>query len=167
MMGPSLRNTNVIKYQRDETKVRARKKPDGIRPSGFGLFCVCKCCWDLRRDSGKEKIFANGESKTDAKGNGFRKKIQRLEGEFALCRIVFGQSDTKEPIKKNNNTRYFCFPKNGYAKCVGGQKVSFTVLGDVQRIRFKTEPALSLVPEALAPPKGCWPTTAPVGLSLM
>ena len=28
-------------------------------------------------------------------------------------------------------------------------------------------PALSLVPEARAPPNGCWPTTAPVGLSLM
>src|SRR5262245_21846886 len=28
-----------------------------------------------------------------------------------------------------------------------------------------TPPALSFVPEARAPPKGCWPTTAPVGLS--
>ena len=27
-------------------------------------------------------------------------------------------------------------------------------------------PALSLVPDARAPPNGCWPTTAPVGLSL-
>ncbi|SKZ41302.1 Uncharacterised protein [Mycobacteroides abscessus subsp. abscessus] len=38
---------------------------------------------------------------------------------------------------------------------------------DVQRIRFAFEPALSLVPDARAPPNGCWPTTAPVGLSLM
>ena len=38
---------------------------------------------------------------------------------------------------------------------------------EVQRIRLNTEPALSLVPEAREPPKGCWPTTAPVGLSLM
>ena len=29
------------------------------------------------------------------------------------------------------------------------------------------EPALSFVPLARPPPKGCWPTTAPVGLSLM
>ena len=34
-------------------------------------------------------------------------------------------------------------------------------------MRFILEPALSLVPEARAPPKGCCPTTAPVGLSLM
>ena len=32
--------------------------------------------------------------------------------------------------------------------------------------RFSFEPALSLVPDARAPPNGCWPTTAPVGLSL-
>ncbi len=32
--------------------------------------------------------------------------------------------------------------------------------------RSENAPALSLVPEALAPPNGCWPTTAPVGLSL-
>ena len=30
-----------------------------------------------------------------------------------------------------------------------------------------SEPALSLVPLARAPPNGCCPTTAPVGLSLM
>jgi hypothetical protein len=36
-----------------------------------------------------------------------------------------------------------------------------------QRSRFSFEPALSFVPEARAPPNGCWPTTAPVGLSLM
>jgi hypothetical protein len=31
--------------------------------------------------------------------------------------------------------------------------------------RLSCEPALSFVPEAAAPPNGCWPTTAPVGLS--
>jgi hypothetical protein len=36
-----------------------------------------------------------------------------------------------------------------------------------QRSRFSFDPALSFVPEARAPPKGCWPTVAPVGLSLM
>src|SRR4028118_1817256 len=41
------------------------------------------------------------------------------------------------------------------------------VRGDVQRTRLSMEPALSLVPEAREPPKGCWPTTAPVGLSLV
>jgi hypothetical protein len=38
---------------------------------------------------------------------------------------------------------------------------------DTHLIRLKTEPALSSVPLAVAPPNGCWPTTAPVGLSLM
>ena len=44
--------------------------------------------------------------------------------------------------------------------------VSLIVRGDTQRIRFHIEPALSFVPDARAPPNGCWPTTAPVGLSL-
>ena len=48
-----------------------------------------------------------------------------------------------------------------------GEKVSFTEWALTQRIIFKVVPALSLVPEARAPPKGCWPTTAPVHLSLM
>ena len=37
--------------------------------------------------------------------------------------------------------------------------------GETQRSRFSIEPALSFVPLARAPPNGCWPTTAPVGLS--
>ena len=49
---------------------------------------------------------------------------------------------------------------------VAGTNVSLIVRAEVQRSRFCGEPALSLVPEARAPPKGCWPTTAPVGLSL-
>src|SRR6266571_7241959 len=39
--------------------------------------------------------------------------------------------------------------------------------GETQRRRLSAAPALSLVPEARPPPKGCWPTTAPLGLSLM
>ena len=58
-------------------------------------------------------------------------------------------------------------PKNGYLKSVGVRKFSLMVLGETQRSRFQTEPALSFVPEARAPPNGCCPTTAPVGLSLM
>jgi hypothetical protein len=38
---------------------------------------------------------------------------------------------------------------------------------EAQRNKFNGEPALSFVPEALAPPNGCCPTTAPVGLSLI
>lgn len=36
-----------------------------------------------------------------------------------------------------------------------------------KRMVFHTVPTLSLVPDALAPPKGCWPTTAPVGWELI
>ena len=45
-------------------------------------------------------------------------------------------------------------------------EVSLIVRGETQRIRFQIEPALSFVPDAREPPNGCWPTTAPVGLSL-
>ena len=44
--------------------------------------------------------------------------------------------------------------------------VSLIDRGETQRIRFHIDPALSFVPEARAPPNGCCPTTAPVGLSL-
>ena len=54
----------------------------------------------------------------------------------------------------------------GIAVVRGGTNVSLIVRGLTQRIRFHIEPALSFVPDARAPPKGCWPTTAPVGLSL-
>jgi hypothetical protein len=39
----------------------------------------------------------------------------------------------------------------------------FTDRGLAKRIMFHTVPALSFVPDARAPPKGCWPTTEPVG----
>ena len=50
---------------------------------------------------------------------------------------------------------------------VGAANVSLMARGETQRIRFRMLPALSLVPDPRAPPNGCWPTTAPVGLSLM
>src|SRR2546430_17410068 len=55
---------------------------------------------------------------------------------------------------------------NGSLKLRGGTKVSFTARGLTQRIKLSRLPALSFVPLARAPPKGCCPTTAPVGLSL-
>lgn len=53
------------------------------------------------------------------------------------------------------------------AQTSGGEKFSLIDLMDTHRIRLSSLPALSFVPEARAPPKGCWPTTAPVDLSLM
>lgn len=58
-------------------------------------------------------------------------------------------------------------PWYGYRHWVAGTNVSLIVLGLIQRRRFRLEPALSFVPLMRAPPNGCWPTTAPVGLSLM
>ncbi len=49
---------------------------------------------------------------------------------------------------------------------VGGTKVSLMVRVEIHLIKFSAEPALSLVPDAREPPNGCWPTTAPLGLSL-
>src|SRR5215213_9082226 len=61
---------------------------------------------------------------------------------------------------------YFSAMK-GYVKSRGGANVSLIVRALTQRTRFSFEPALSFVPDPRAPPNGCWPTTAPVGLSLM
>merc|ERR1711924_23368 len=48
-----------------------------------------------------------------------------------------------------------------------GTMVSLMDRTDVHRRRLNRDPDLSLVPEARAPPKGCWPTMEPVDLSLM
>jgi hypothetical protein len=50
---------------------------------------------------------------------------------------------------------------------VGALNVSLMVRVLTHRVRFNFDPALSFVPDARAPPKGCCPTTAPVGLSFM
>jgi len=46
---------------------------------------------------------------------------------------------------------------------VGVTNVSLTIRGETQRNKFCADPALSLDPEARAPPNGCCPTTAPEG----
>lgn len=57
------------------------------------------------------------------------------------CPPMYVHTATQSTARKNNNTIYLN--------------------------KFKYDPALSLVPDIRAPPKGCWPTTAPVGLSLI
>jgi hypothetical protein len=71
-------------------------------------------------------------------------------------------TDTDQTIGWNQGS-----PMNGYWNRLGGTKFSLMERGETQRCRFSMLPALSLVPEALEPPNGCCPTTAPVGLSLM
>lgn len=50
------------------------KSRTGYARPALGLFCVGKRCWGLRRDSGKEKIFAKRLSKRDAKGEPWKSK---------------------------------------------------------------------------------------------
>ncbi len=69
-------------------------------------------------------------------------------------------------IAKTTPLARYCSAMCGYSTRVGGTKFSAKVRIETHRRRFAIEPALSLVPDARAPPKGCWPTTAPVGLSL-
>src|SRR3990170_5059813 len=78
---------------------------------------------------------------------------------WAICTCVYRGAEAA-------GDNYFS-RMNGYSKLVAGEKVSLMVRGLVQRIRLRGPPALSLVPEPRAPPKGCSPTMAPVGLSLM
>ena len=71
------------------------------------------------------------------------------------------------PLPHREGDEAYSSSMNEYRYWVGGAKFSFTLRADTQRRRFILEPALSLVPLARPPPKGCCPTTAPVGLSLM
>ena len=72
-------------------------------------------------------------------------------------------SRMREPLGASSGSRQ---PKKGYRQSLGGLKFSLIERGLTQRSRFSALPALSFVPEALEPPNGCIPTTAPVGLSL-
>ena len=76
---------------------------------------------------------------------------------------------TSGTIRGIQDTRdYAANPTGGWYRQgsveLGGTNVSETVLTETQRSRLNRLPALSLVPDARAPPKGCCPTTAPVGL---
>lgn len=55
----------------------------------------------------------------------------------------------------------------GYATCLVGANSSLMARMFTKRVKRLALPALSSVPLALEPPKGCWPTTAPVLLQLM
>lgn len=98
---------------------------------------------------------------------GGKKQFGRVEtcDEAALQRARRAASRRAAPLPTLRRRPYF--PRNGYRQSVGGVNVSLIDRGDTQRMRLPGAPALSLVPLARLPPKGCWPTTAPVGLSLM
>lgn len=56
--------------------------------------------------------------------------------------------------------------RTGVLRRRGHSSRRFTDRGLRKRIELHTVPTLSSVPDARAPPNGCSPTTAPVGLSL-
>ena len=75
----------------------------------------------------------------------------------------------------NNQNTFLCvlnkltYPQSrleGYWNSSRPTKFSLMLLALIKRQKMLTLPALSFVPLALAPPKGCWPTTAPVHFSL-
>lgn len=85
-----------------------------------------------------------------------------LHGRAGLRHLAGGREQLSQFVV--HRVSYFMW---GWEWSVGGTKVSLIERVLVQRIRFCAAPALSLVPDARPPPNGCWPTTAPVGLSLM
>src|SRR5262249_46449391 len=113
------------------------------------------------------------ECQTQAIQDSLRVGSSRLAG-GGIHRSTHAQADPPGPgmtesvdAHPNGYSLAYSAPMNGYPSFVGGTKFSLMVLGLVQRTRLKMLPALSLVPDARLPPNGCWPTTAPVGLSLM
>jgi integrase len=84
----------------------------------------------------------------------------------AVTALVTAYPCTKKNAPGHEGLARFHFSRMyGYSNRVAGSNVSLMARIDTQRIRFAAEPALSFVPEARAPPNGCCPTTAPVGLS--
>ena len=84
-----------------------------------------------------------------------------VQTDYTVIRVSIGDPDVVDVVVLSPKELQLV------PKSVGGTKVSLIDRADTQRVRLSIEPALSFVPEARAPPKGWWPTTAPVGLSLM
>ena len=94
----------------------------------------------------------------------FQRYVNRLPkpGEMVFFDRSWYNRAVVEPVNG------FCTPKQ--YEIFMGQVNEFERMireSDTHLIKFKYEPALSFVPEARAPPKGCCPTTAPVGLSFI
>ena len=93
-------------------------------------------------------------------------------GSIAACRSLKCRAEALEKLVfslinthcRKHHANYLLL---GYFQVGISRKVSLTDLGEAHLRRFKGLPALSLVPDWRAPPKGCCPTTAPVHLSLM
>jgi hypothetical protein len=86
----------------------------------------------------------------------FRVPLSLLKGQHPE-RIEEPEDKTTFDFTPNHEPRtalYGC-PMNGYLKSDGGKRFSLMARGEVHRIMLCKAPALSLVPEALAPPNGC------------
>ena len=118
------------------------------------------------RDPGVDRAGQAGRDAGQARRGGRGEGAEAAEDERAprltshpLCAVHPVDGVGREGV------RVACQQPGGGSTLVGGTRVSLIVRGLVQRRRLRIEPALSLVPLARPPPKGCWPTTAPVGLS--
>ena len=99
-------------------------------------------------------------------------KIKLLLLLFITASIAFAQHQVNSFYSTNGFVTTNVTTANAPVHGAGGTNQTWTFsgfisLGKTQRNKFCIEPALSFVPDALAPPNGCIPTTAPVGLSLI
>jgi hypothetical protein len=109
------------------------------------------------RRAGALKAKSPGSEASDANGSERRERTPRPER----------RGGRLERLPPSAADAAYLSAMNGYVKLVGGTNVSLIVRAETHRNRFRKLPALSFVPEPRAPPNGCCPTTAPVGLSLM
>ena len=81
-------------------------------------------------------------------------QVRKRRDCIGLAALERGISKVGSPLQFRAPTSYSA-PKNGYFQSSGEANVSLIVLALTHRIRFIFEPALSLVPDARAPPNGC------------
>ena len=112
---------------------------------------------------------------------------------YVSCERLFNPKIRKKPVVVLSNNDGCIVSRSNEAKALGikmGEPYfkakdiivknnvqvfssNYSLYGDLSRRvmrtlkRFNSDPALSFVPDALLPPNGCCPTTAPVGLSLI
>src|SRR5690348_3303931 len=145
------------------------KAPEGNVPGGGGRNLAALAEREVAPAVGGRGVERIGGGSRQGVPGRERARHRKREGRVVRLREGADEErrDQKEKRARQHDRRARAHDSamNGYVKLVGGTSVSLIVRGDIQRIMLRWEPALSLVPLARAPPKGCCPTTAPVGLS--
>ncbi len=85
----------------------------------------------------------------------FKSRIVDKIVEYVRTPVVLAFMRDRRYICRAFELAIYRYPINGYLKSVAGTRFSLIARGEVQRIMLCRAPALSLVPEALAPPNGC------------